>query len=56
MTSKQTSGRRQNAAQPLGERKGLTSKAETERTGEASRRAAGPDGPKAAEVGRTFKA
>jgi hypothetical protein len=56
MTKKdQTAGRAKNAAQPLGEKKGLTSKGAVQRTGERSRQAAGPDGPNAASVGDTFK-
>ena len=51
----QTEGRKQNAAEPLGERPGLVSNAATQRTGEKSRRAAGPDGPDAKAVGDTFK-
>lgn len=51
----QTSGRKANAAQPLGERAGLVSEEETRKTGRASRRAAGPDGPDAGVVGKTFK-
>jgi hypothetical protein len=53
--SNQTAGRQKNAAQPLGERKGLVSKTSTSRTGEKSRHAAGPDGSDAAKVGETFK-
>jgi hypothetical protein len=55
MTKDQTKGRAANAAQPLGERKGLVSRAGTKRTGEKSAKAAGPDGPDAAAVGKTFK-
>ena len=51
----QTKGREANAAQKLGDRKGLVSVKETERTGRESRRKAGPDGPSSAAVGRTFK-
>jgi hypothetical protein len=51
----QTKGREDNAAQPLGKRDGLVSKKGTERTGRQSQRKAGPDGPSAAAVGRTFK-
>jgi hypothetical protein len=51
----QTPGRKANAAQPLGERQGTDSKAQTQRTGEASRRKGGPDGRDAAAVGKTFK-
>ncbi len=57
MTDKtpQTEGREANAAQPPGERPGLVSDKATQRTGEESRRRAGPDGPDAAEIGDTFK-
>jgi hypothetical protein len=48
-------GREANAAQPLGERKGTASKAETIRTGREERKTAGPDGPDAGAVGKTFK-
>ena len=48
-------GREQNAAQPPGERPGLVSEKGVKRTGQASRRAAGPDGPDAGEIGATFK-
>lgn len=51
----QTAGREANAAQDLGDRKGLVSDKGTQRTGEKSRRAAGPDGPDAGVVGATFK-
>ena len=50
-----TKGREANAAQPLGERQGIVSKAQTEKTGRKERRTAGPDGPSAKEVGDTFK-
>jgi hypothetical protein len=49
-------GRDGNAAQPLGERAGTASNAQTERTGETSQRKAGPDGPDSGAVGKTFKA
>ena len=52
----QTAGREANAAQPLGERAGVVSKEGIQRTGRQSRRKAGPDGPDAGEIGRTFKA
>jgi hypothetical protein len=56
MTEKnQTAGRKANAAQPLGERHGLVSEKQTERTGETEKRSAGPDGPdagKGAKSGR----
>ena len=38
-------GRKINAAQPLGQRDGLVSDKETERTGARARQSAGPDGP-----------
>ena len=43
----QTAGRKENGAQPLGERHGLVSDAGTRRTGEQERKSAGPDGPDA---------
>jgi len=52
---KQTQGRTDNGAMPGGKPDGATSDADVKRTGEASRRKAGPDGPDAAEVGDTFK-
>lgn len=54
-SNQQMKGRKKNAAQPLGEQSGLVSKEGTEKTGQKSRRAAGPDGPDAAKVGATFK-
>lgn len=51
----QTPGRDANAAQPLGERHGLVSDKQTERTGREEESSAGPDGPDAREVGETFK-
>jgi hypothetical protein len=54
--SANTAGREENAAQPLGERKGLVSKKETKKTGVAERASAGPDGPDSGAVGKTFKA
>lgn len=53
--AKQTEGREANAAHPPGKRPGLVSEQGTQRTGEQSRRRAGPDGPDAAEIGDTFK-
>lgn len=53
--NQQTKGRDKNAAQPLGARKGLVSDKGTEETGRKERKSAGPDGPSAAEVGKTFK-
>jgi hypothetical protein len=56
MTDKINSpGREANEALPAGERPGLVSEKDTRKTGEASRKAAGPDGGDAAEVGDTFK-
>jgi hypothetical protein len=55
MTNANTKGRRRNAAQPLGERKGTSSKSATNAAAESERRSAGPDGPKAEAVSRTFK-
>ena len=51
----QTPGRKANEAQPLGERQGLVSDTQTERTAQKERASAGPDGPDAREVGETFK-
>ena len=51
----QTEGRKENAAEPLGEKKGVSSNAEVETTGEKGPRNAGPDGPdptEASEVAR----
>ena len=50
-----TKGRESNAAQPLGERHGTSSKEETLRTGRKERQSAGPDGPEAGVIGETFK-
>lgn len=46
----QTPGRARNAAEPLGEKKGVSSRANVRKTGRESRRRAGPDGPDAAEA------
>lgn len=51
-----TEGRKDNAAQPLGDRPGLVSEKDTVKTGKAEQKSAGPDGPDAREVGDTFKA
>ncbi|MDO9338702.1 MAG: hypothetical protein EON95_08470 [Caulobacteraceae bacterium] len=48
-------GRQTNAAEPPGKTPGLKSDADQAKTGERSRKAAGPDGPDAREVGDTFK-
>jgi hypothetical protein len=50
-----TKGRAKNEALPLGERSGLVSNEDTEKTGRKERRTAGPDGGDAAEIGNTFK-
>ncbi len=52
---KQSEGRTKNGAAPGGRPDATTSDADVTRTGEASRRKAGPDGPDATEVGDTFK-
>lgn len=51
----QSKGREENGATPGGERPGLVSPDGVKRTGEASRKAAAPDGPDAGVVGETFK-
>jgi hypothetical protein len=45
-------GRRENAAQPLGDQKGIESEKAEKKTAERERRSAGPDGPDATEVTR----
>ena len=50
-----TKGRAANAALPLGERSGLVSNKDTEKTGQKERRTAGPDGGDSREIGNTFK-
>jgi hypothetical protein len=55
MADENTKGRKSNAAQPLGERRGTASQSATKATGKAERASAGPDGPKAEAVSRTFK-
>jgi hypothetical protein len=55
MSKPQTPGREANAAQPLGDRKGLVSDKGTKRTAEKEQRSAGPDGPDAGVIGATFK-
>ena len=47
MTQAQTPGRKANAAEPLGEKQGVSSNREVEETGAESTRRAGPDGPRA---------
>lgn len=46
----QTAGRAANAAEPLGDKTGVSSRDQVRRTGEASLNAAGPDGPDPTEV------
>ena len=48
-------GRKENQAEPLGDFTALGGKDKVQKTGEASRSRAGPDGPDAADVGDTFK-
>jgi len=55
MSKPQTPGREANAAQPLGDRKGLVSDKGARRTAEKEQRSAGPDGPDAGVIGATFK-
>jgi hypothetical protein len=55
MSQPNSDGRKANAAQPLGETPGLKSKADQKKTAERSRKAAGPDGGDAREIGETFK-
>lgn len=43
-------GRKQNAAQNLGDREGIVSKKDSKKTAERERRSAGPDGPRATDV------
>jgi len=50
MQKQQSKSRAKNAAQPLGQRHGLVSDNQTEKTAARSRTAAGPDGPDAAQV------
>ncbi|WGM40373.1 hypothetical protein [Caulobacter sp. NIBR1757] len=55
MSQPNSEGRKANAAQPLGETPGLKSEADHKKTADRSRKAAGPDGPDAREIGDTFK-
>lgn len=52
---RQTQGREDNGAVPPGRPDASTPEKAVRRTGERGRRAAGPDGPDATEVGDTFK-
>jgi hypothetical protein len=51
----QSPGRKRNAAAPLGKRDASTSDKAIEKTGRISQTAAGPDGPNATAVSKTFK-
>jgi hypothetical protein len=51
----QSKGRHANAAEPPGRFTALGGKDDIKKTGSKSRRAAGPDGPDATDVGDTFK-
>jgi hypothetical protein len=53
--SDNTKGRAANAAQPLGEREGTSSKSATQKVGKDSLKKAGPDGGDSGAVARTFK-
>lgn len=48
-------GRKDNDAEALGDFTALGGKDKVQKTGEESRKRAGPDGPNAAEIGDTFK-
>jgi hypothetical protein len=52
---KQSEGRKANGAMPADKPDQTTPDADVKRTGEASTRKAGPDGPDSAEIGDTFK-
>lgn len=52
MADLNSEGRKQNAAQPLGEQKGIESERAEKKTAERERRSAGPDGPRANETTR----
>lgn len=51
----QSAGREANDALPAGERPGLISSKGVDRTGRREQQTAGPDGPDAGEIGKTFK-
>lgn len=55
MDDKQSDGRRKNGAMPAGRPDQTTPESKVKKVGKQSRRAAGPDGPDATEVGDTFK-
>jgi len=48
-------GRSRNAAQPLGERHGTSSKKTTEKTAAREQASAGPDGPDAGEITKSIR-
>lgn len=50
-----TDGRKANEAEPLGDFTALGGRDSVQKTGEESRKRAGPDGPDAEEIGNTFK-
>ncbi len=51
----QSAGRKANAALPLGQREGGDTERKVRQTGEKERKSSGPDGPRAEDVGDTFK-
>lgn len=51
----QTEGRRGNAAEPLGDKKGVSSPADVERTGRKGPKHAGPDGPDPTEASKVAR-
>lgn len=55
MSQKQSEGREKNGAMPAGKPDQTTADRDVKKVGKQSRRGAGPDGPEAAEVGKTFK-
>lgn len=55
MTNDNSAGRKANEAEPLGASTANGGRDAVQKTGEKSRKAAGPDGPDATKVGDTFK-
>ncbi len=56
MTDKhQTDGRKANAAEPLGEKKGVSSNKDVKATGEKGPENAGPDGPDPTEASKAAR-
>ena len=51
----QSAGRKANAALPLGQRDGGDTDRKVRKTGAREQRSAGPDGPRAEDIGDTFK-